>query len=174
MVNILLADPSKVPLNELKQRRKNEANGRIRERLSCIIASIEEQKSGKELAKRFDYGDQTIHRWIKGYNLKGIAGLSLNSTGGRPRKVNGQEEAWVLQVLEQQSPREYGFVTETWDCKMLAKVYSETWKKQISDETIRRLLKRNYYSFKQPQFQHPKADVQAKKKRDMNLRTWKR
>ena len=159
MANILLSDPNKVSLNELKRQRRNETNARIRKRLSCIITSIEEQKPGKELAKCLDYGKPTICRWINAYNSRGIAGLGLNC------RVGDQESSMnrTSLVLEQRSPREYGFVTETWDCKMLAEFYAETWKKQVSDETIRRLLKRNNFSFKQSQFQHPKADLQAKK-----------
>ena len=171
MPSILRGNPDKIPIRELKRQRRAETNGRLRERLSCIIASIENPRAAKEIAEQVDYSEQTIRTWIKDYNRHGIEGLKLKSAGGRPRKLNQEQEAWIFRVIER-SPESYGFFTAIWDCKLLAQACLESWDLEVSHETIRRILKQGGYSFKQPEYQHPKGNPEQKKRQSKRFRSW--
>ena len=167
----LFADPKKHSLQELHKFYRTEKSTRVQQRVLCIIWSLEKAYRVPKLAYLIKYHPASVRKWIKAYNQAGIAGLQLQSAGGRPRALSLQEERWICGLLLQ-SPEKYGFFGQVWDCKTLTLVFTQTYKREVHPDTIWRVLKRNQYRFKLPQVQHPQSNPAAKKKRSKNLSNW--
>ncbi len=173
MVKILLAKHEKITLRKLEKLYDRERNYRLRERILCIIWSIDEKISASQIATRIRRDEQSVRHWIKSYNEHGIMGLELKSAGGRPSKLSIENQNFIISLLDK-SPEDYGFFTQIWDCKILAAVFGEIHNRVIHKDVVWRLLKRKGYSFKKPEVKNPKGDDELKKKQRKDSNPWKK
>lgn len=173
MVKILLADTETNSLANLEKNYDKERDYRLRERILCIIWSIDEKISALKISKRIRRDEQSVRQWIRSYNKEGLKGLNLKLGGGRPSKLSIKEENFIISLLDK-SPEDYDFVTQIWDCKILAAVFGEVHNREIHKDVVWRLLKRKGYSYKKPEVKNPKGDDELKKKQEQDSNPWKK
>ncbi len=113
-------------------------------RAQYLLASARGQKP-KEIALTYGGCEQTVRNAIRACNTLGLDCL----TGQSRRPKNSQPilqepELARLQHILHQSPRVFGKKQSTWTQQLLAEVVSEQGltEQTVSDETIRRALKR--------------------------------
>ena len=173
MPRILVADSSKYSIVDLEKMYKSEPDKRVSERILAIIWSIEENINSLEIATRLRRKPQTIRKWIRDYNQFGVKGLIPTFKGGRKSKLDLDGEEFILGLLDE-TPEDYGYLSQVWDCILLAAVYSEKYQVELHKDVVWRMLKRRGYSFKRPEQTNPKADQELKKKKRNYSNPWKK
>ena len=173
MVQKLLADENKNSLTILEELYKEERNYRIRDRLLCIIWSIDEKLSAPKIAYRLRRHKYTIRDWIKSYNEQGLEGLKPSFNGGSDSILSKDDEDYIISLLDK-NPKDFGFLTNIWDTKLLAAACGEKNNVKIHKDVVWRMLRRRDYSYKKPEVQNPKADEKLKKKALNKLQTWQK
>lgn len=120
-------------------------------RRSQIILSSAEGRSVSAIAKLVGCHRDTVRRIINTFNLKGTSVLKKGSR--RPHHIQrafGQENAEKLKELIHRSPRDFEKRSSLWTLQLLAEVSFEQGlsEKVVSNETIRKTLKRLEISWK--------------------------
>ncbi len=121
----------------LQEMNKNHPDHWARARAQAVLLSGERHRL-QEIARLYRVGRQTVSRWLKAWDKKGLAGLVDRPRSGRPRELSAAEEEQALETLEQE-PR---------SIKRVLTELGKRFGKNISIETIRRLCKRAGLSWK--------------------------
>ena len=113
-------------------------------RSQIILASARGERAPR-IAEALGCDDQTVRNAIHRFNRSGAGALTPGScTPKRVRKVFDDGRAERLKSLLHQSPRALGKDTGVWTLGLAAEVSFEQGliEERVSDETIRRVLKR--------------------------------
>lgn len=97
----------------------------------------------------------SIYKIVEGYNKSGIQGVKYSARGGRKRfLLSAEQEAELLSHIEQKAAS--GLIKTAYDIKGMveAKVGRE-----VSDDYLWDLLKRNGWKKKMPRPHHPKRSL---------------
>jgi transposase len=117
----------------------------FRVRRAQIVLASARRLSPKPIAQLVGCSVQTVRNVIHAFNRQGVEGLAKQSN--RPKTVEPVLDAArceCLQHLLHQAPRLYGRPTGVWTLALAAEVCYEQGitERLVSDETIRRALKR--------------------------------
>jgi transposase len=117
----------------------------FRVRRAQIVLASAQRLSPQPIAQLVGYSVQTVRNVIRAFNTQGMAGLERQSN--RPKTVAPVLDAAKcdrLQHILHQTPRLYGKPTGVWTLALAAAVCYEqgVTERLMSDETIRRALKR--------------------------------
>jgi len=126
-------------IEELRREIRNSKDGRYSLRIQCIILK-KEGKSTKEIQQTLLISRDTISRWIRQYNEKGLEGL-------RSKKPSGRKEKWddsLFKELFEELDKNKGF----WTIKKMQKFIEERHNVKIPEESIRKKVHRAKYSWK--------------------------
>jgi len=122
------------------------------------------------IARQLGCDDQTVRNVIHGFNTSGLAVLQEGSS--RPHRLHTaftEEGAERLKDLLHRSPRDFGQERSTWTLELAAQVSFEQGiiSHEISDESVRRALKRLKTNWKRAKhwITSPDPQYQLKKKR---------
>lgn len=113
-------------------------------RCQILLASARGERATR-IACQLGCDDQTVRNVIHGFNAEGLAVLSEGSS--RPHRLRttfSEEGAERLQDLLHHSPREFGQERSTWTLELVAQISFEQGiiSREVSDESVRRALKR--------------------------------
>ncbi len=136
------------PLTEDEQRqiqaglRANDAF--VLRRCQILLASARGERA-PAIARQLGCDDQTVRNVIHGFNASGLAVLQQGSS--RPHRLRttfSDEGAERLKDLLHRSPRDFGKERGTWTLELAAQVSFEQGiiPTPVSDESVRRALKR--------------------------------
>lgn len=119
-------------------------------RSQILLASARGERVAA-IARALSCNDQTVRNAIHAFNAKGVAALQAGSS--RPHQTRDAFDAAALGQLKemlQHSPRAYGKESSVWTLALAAEVSYEQGltKTLVSDETIRRAVKRLGWSWK--------------------------
>ena len=113
-------------------------------RCQILLASARGERA-PVIARQLACDDQTVRNVIKGFNANGLAVLKEGSS--RPHRLRttfSDEGAECLKDLLHRSPRDFGQERGTWTLELAAQVSFEQGiiPTPVSDESVRRALKR--------------------------------
>ena len=136
------------PLTEDEQRQiqagLRSSDAFVLRRCQILLASARRERA-PAIARLLGCDDQTVRNVIKDFNATGIAVLKADSS--RPHRLRTSftpEGLEQLKELLHRSPREFGKERGTWTLELVAQVCLEQGiiSVPISDESVRRALKR--------------------------------
>jgi transposase len=113
-------------------------------RCQILLASARGERA-PTIARQLGCDDQTVRNVIHSFNASGLAVLQEGSSRPhRLRTVFSEEGAEHLKELLHRSPRDFGQDRSPWTLKLAAQVSFEQGiiSQQVSDESVRRALKR--------------------------------
>jgi transposase len=113
-------------------------------RCQILLASARGERA-PVIARHLGCDDQTVRNVIKGFNADGLAVLQEGSS--RPHRLRTtftEAGAERLKELLHRSPRDFGRDRSTWTLELAAQVSFEQGiiSREVSDESVRRALKR--------------------------------
>ena len=136
------------PLTEDEQRQMQvglrSSDAFVLRRCQILLASARRERA-PTIARQLGCDDQTVRNVIQGFNASGLAVLQKGSS--RPHRLRTSftdEGAELLKDLLHRSPHEFGKERSTWTLQLAARVSFEQGiiSQQVSDESVRRALKR--------------------------------
>lgn len=137
-------------------------------RRSQILLASARGEGVPAIARALSCDEQTVRNAIHAFNREGLAAVQVRSSRPhRTREAFDAEAAEQLKALLHQSPRAYGKPTSVWTLELAAQVSYEQGltAELVSDETIRRTLRRLGWSWKRAKqwITSPDPDYEAKK-----------
>jgi len=113
-------------------------------RCQILLASSRDERA-PVIARELGCDDQTVRNVIKGFNASGLAVLKEGSS--RPHQLRttfSEEGSEQLKELLHRSPRDFGLERSTWTLELAAQVSFAQGiiSCEVSDESVRRALKR--------------------------------
>jgi transposase len=136
-------------------------------RCQILLASARGERA-PVIARQLACDDQTVRNVIKGFNAHGLAVLKEGSS--RPHRLRTtftEEGAERLKDLLHRSPRDFGQDRSTWTLELAAQVSFEQGiiSREVSDESVRRALKRLKTNWKRAKHWNKGPDPQYLQKK---------
>lgn len=114
--------------------------------------------SQEEVAEFLGVHRRTVWRWQQRLHREGEAGLCDRRRSGRPPKLSEAQTEKVLCWVEE-SPRDFGFVTERWTAPRLATVIEDKFGVQLNSRYLNDWLRRHGISPQIPERQPRERDT---------------
>ena len=99
-------------------------------------------------------------RWMQAHHRHGESGLKVRSAPGRPRRLTGRQEAWLLRELLR-GALAHGYGTDLWTTKRIAEVIEREFGVRYHRAHFSRLLARNDWTPKKPEGRSRERDEVA-------------
>ena len=123
--------------------------------------------SAETIAPLVNLSKPSIYKIVEGYNKSGVAGIKYTQRGGRRRfLLSVEEEALLLTAIEQQAGK--GLIKTAGDIRSMVEVKVG---KEVSDDYLWDLLKRNGWKKKMPRPHHPRRNIAAQQEFKKNSHT---
>jgi transposase len=137
-----------------------------------ILLAVEKNMTAPQTDQIVRKNDQTVGRWIRGFNAESINGLYDASRPGSPGTVT-QAYSQLLVSIVHQRPRALEQPYCLWTLQRLADYMAEETGIRVSCETVRRILKANDIVLSRPQhtISSPDPEYKVKKRRLKTLET---
>ncbi len=133
-------------------------------RLMAILA-LDEGGSVSEVAERLGVTRQTVYNWVRTFETTGSAtALEDRYGGGRPSVWTDELEALLLAALRQR-PDQMGYPGPNWTIRLLQEHLERYSGRLLSDDTIRRQMRRLDYVWKRSRYVLPPDPEREKKTR---------
>jgi len=133
-------------LNRELERAIAEGDKRYARRLRAILMK-DEGKKNREIAQELEIVPKTVARWIKQWNERGLEGFRPQKPKGRPQKLD--DDAWeeIRNIVDNKSPRDYGYDTDLWDTKTIRIFIRDHYGVEYELKYMYRLLRKKGASF---------------------------
>jgi transposase len=131
-----------------------------------VLLSAEQELTVAKIAAIVRESEATVLRWLKRYRAEGLEGLQDAPRPGRPSPMTEAYKAELLTAVRRR-PRSLGLPFSLWTLQRLVDSLAERTGIRVSDETIRRALKRADMVLSRPQHQisSPDPEYAVKKRR---------
>jgi transposase len=144
---------------------KFDARTLSREALSDLrrrgVASVQSGQTPDEVAEALCVSRAAVFNWLAMYRAGGWNVLEARKRGGRPRKLDGQQMAWVYRTVAGKSPLQMRFTFALWTLDMIRIVIRRQFGIQLSRSSVGRLMDQLGLSAQRPLWrayqQNPKA-----------------
>jgi transposase len=139
---------------------------RLRTRAQMVLLSAEQGLKVPQIAAIVRESEATVLRWLKRYRAEGLEGLKDAPRSGRPVQVTEAYRAALLAAVRRR-PRSLGLPFSLWTLPRLVDYLAEETGLRVSDETVRRALKKAGIVLSRPQHKisSPDPEYQVKKRR---------
>ena len=167
--NSFLSDFS---LKNLEDRYASETNVKAKIRLQCAVL----RKKGKSMpfiAEVIGKRESTVSDILRRFDSRGITGCYAIKQKGQPQKLTTAERLKLKKSLNK-SPQEQGLPFVIWTTKLVAYFIKHTFKKEIVNRQVQRIIKSFNMSIQKQRPEHIKANkklqAEFKKNFDEELR----
>lgn len=143
-------------IKDLMKLYKKTKHYKARERYHAVLL-VKAGKKIKEVAEIFYVDDETIRLWVQRWETE--KNMLDKQRSGKPPKLTKEEEEELCGLVDENNPEEHGYNVSTWDCVELKKYVKEYFNKDLSDECLRLLLKRNSFNYKKVNYLFNKRDL---------------
>jgi transposase len=132
-------------------------NARLKERYHAMFLSYDYE--WKEVAKILGRSYEQVLLWVKAYNKHGIGGLvSKKQKGNQPKLTPAQKDE--LNIFVTNEPRALGYDFSNWNTKILKVVIKDKFGIEMSQESVRRNLRKLGFVWKKPEHRFVLSDKQ--------------
>jgi transposase len=133
-------------------------------RLMAILA-LDAGEPVSEVAERLGVTRQSVYNWVRTFEVAGDAtALEDRYGGGRPSAWTEALEA-LLRAALRQRPDQLGYPGPNWTVRLLQEYLERDSGRRLSDDTIRRRLRRLDYVWKRSRYVLPPDPEREKKTR---------
>jgi transposase len=139
---------------------------RLRTRAQMVLLSAERELTAQEIAQIVRESHATVLRWLKRYMAEGVEGLKDAPRPGKPSKVTDEYRERLVAAVRRR-PRSMGLEFSLWTLQRLADYMAEQTGIRVTDETVRRELKKAGIVLSRPQhtISSPDPEYLVKKRR---------
>ena len=123
-------------IDELRQLRMRACHRRSLQRLEAIYLRAQ-GKTPPEIACILGCSSKTVRSWIKQFNAGGPEALQYRHTGGRRSKLNSEQEAALIHILQEGRPD-----NRRWTLNALVERLFEEYGIQLSKQQVFERVKR--------------------------------
>lgn len=122
-----------------------------------------EGMSQTAVAAAFGVERTTLYRWLRKYQVAGVAGLERQAGSGRRRKLEELDEG-ELRTMVLKGARHFGFETDLWTVARLRRVIREQFAIVVSKNTVWRRLRDAGLTYQKPEREYYEIDAESRRK----------
>jgi transposase len=104
------------------------------------VASVQDGETPDEVARVLCVSRAAVFNWLAMYRSGGWHALEARKRGGRPRKLDGRQMAWVYRTIAGKSPLQMRFTFALWTLDMIRIVIRRQFGIQLSRSSVGRLM----------------------------------
>lgn len=130
-----------------------------RERYHAVLL-VKTGRTIKSVAELFFVDEETVRAWIKKWDEE--KHIEDKPRTGKPPKLTKEQLEELVNLVDENNPHKHGYKSATWDCVELKKFVEDKFKIEISDETIRKILKKHGFSYKKAEYLFSKRDLEKR------------
>ena len=146
-------------ISELLELYKSCKHYKERERYHAVLL-VKTGKTIKSTAEFFFVDEETIRLWVSKWDEEKV--MRDKQRSGKPPKLTKEQEKEICDLVDENNPQDHGWKTATWDCVELQKYIRDKHGIELSQETIRKLLKRNSFKYKKAEYLFSKRDLEKR------------
>jgi len=159
---------------ELKEAIKNNSSKRMHIRYMVILNHLEGYTS-RDIATSQNIDEHTVGKYIRAYKQRGLDGLIMGKSTGKPKFLTAQQEKNLLEIVTTKTPDEVGFKNrKNWDCKIIAQWILNTYGIQYQQRSILDVLHRLNLSYTRPTYTLEKAKPEQQEQFRQNFEVLKK
>lgn len=129
------------------------------EKRKAVVEAVVVRGEPVHVVRRvFNIPESTIFRWLSLYRAGGWHALKEGRRTGRPRKVSGEDMAWLYRVVTQGNPMQYQFGFCLWTLKALCTLLEKERGIKLSRMALSRTLGHLGLSPQRPIYKSYKQD----------------
>lgn len=137
-------------------------DGRVRHRAHLLLDLIDLGTVTAVCAKH-GCGNKNLGKWKQRFLDGGVAGLADRPRPGRRRAMNVADDAFLIEVLEQHFPQEYGYPVAVWSLADLCDLLEQQRGIALGITTVSRTLNRLGFRYGRPKHDlHHRQNIDAK------------
>jgi transposase len=131
-----ISDLSQNAIRELDRLYRTTRDAQLRTRVNMVLLAAEKGLIAAEIAEIVRSDEQTVRRWLKRYQARGLDGLYDSPRPGGPRKVT---DAYLSELIEvvRQVPTTYQLPFNSWTHDRLADFMAQRTGISVNPETVR-------------------------------------
>jgi transposase len=147
-------------LEEAKSAMKTTKEKRMFERYQCIFLYLSGERR-ESIATILNRSLDTVGNYIRAYHAKGLKGLDMGYSPGRPHQLTEDQEQELYRIVADQTPADVGFPANmNWTSFLVRDWIQNHFGITYSDRGVRQLLRRLGFSYTKPTYTLAKADPQ--------------
>jgi transposase len=139
-------------------------------RRTLAVLEFDRGRSAAELARMLGVTRQSVYNWVEGYSRDHDPQALHDEPGRGRRPLLGEDQEHLLAALLARSPQGLGYPHVSWTIPLLQEVLESATGRRLSEDTLRRTLRRLEYVWKRPRHDldpdperekktpHPQAD----------------
>jgi transposase len=155
---ILQSDNTNPAIQEVKAAMKNTKDKRMFERYQSILLHLKGM-TYEQIAGIVGRSIVTINSYVKVYREKGLDGLQMGQSPGRPTFLTEEQEQELYQLIVEQRPADVGFPAEmNWNAPLIRDWIKREFGVTYAERGVRKLLYRLGFSYTKPTYTLAKAD----------------
>ncbi|WP_240418716.1 IS630 family transposase [Paenibacillus periandrae] len=148
-------------INKLNKAMKETNDKRLYERYLAVRLHLEGH-SFAEISRLLGLVRQTISLYWQGYQEKGLEGLFMKHSPGKPPRLNEEQLDQLAELLISKQPVDVGFEARyTWTLPLIASWIEREFDIIYSVRGVSKVLKRSGFSFTKATYTLAKADQEA-------------
>src|SRR4051812_45278837 len=121
-------------------------------RRTLAVLEFDRGRPAADIARLLGVTRQSVHHWVAAY-LQGRDPEALADEPGRGRPALLDEgHACLLEALLAQAPQDFGYPQVSWTVPLLGQALASLAGRRVSDDTLRRALRRLDYVWKRPRY----------------------
>jgi transposase len=132
------------------------------------VQRVQEGESPERVIKTLGFSRACIYNWLARYRAGGWHALKTGNRTGRPKKLGGEQIAWIYKTVVDKDPLQMKFHFALWTRSMIAIVIKRKYGIKLSESSVGRLLRQLGLSCQKPLYrayqQNPEAVEQWKEK----------
>jgi len=125
------------------------------------VLLVKEGKSIKEVADLFYVDEDSVRNWMTRWNEEQETKDAPRS--GASCKITKEIEKEIVKLVEENDPTKHGMFCSSWDCNELRIYLKQQRGVAVSNEQLRKILKRNDFNWRKLNYKFIKADEEKRK-----------
>src|SRR3989344_5947934 len=125
------------------------------------VLLVKEGKSIQEVAELFFVDEDTVKNWVTKWDEENKVKDAPRS--GASCKITKEIEKEIVKLVEENDPTKHGMFCSSWDCNELRIYLKQQHKVVVSNERLRKILKRNGFNWRKLNYKFIKANEEKRK-----------
>ena len=131
-------------------------------RRAHAILLLKKGYSKKQISEICFVDEDTVRNWIKKWCEEKTT--EDKSRSGKPKKITPEIEQRICEIVDENNPQEHGFIATSWDCNEIRIWLKKMYDLKVSNEQIRKILKKNGFNYRKLNYKFIQADEKQKTK----------
>ena len=125
------------------------------------VKRVQQGESPETVIATLGFSRACIYNWLARYRVGGWHALKSGKQSGRPKKLSGNQIAWLYQTISDKNPIQLKFSFALWTRKMITRLIRNEFNLKLSESSVGRLLHQMGFSCQKPLYRAYQQDPEA-------------